>query len=380
MSSVSQRVGVVLGLAVVGVGGVLASSMPPPVPARKPAVSLPETGTLVFEKTEIDFGEISDEKAIEMEIPFTNTGDQPVTIRRMHAHCGCTTPELEKKTYQPGESGAIKVIFDPHRRYGAQAKKVTVYTDDPVLPIKNLMVRGYVRAIAYVEPFLTNFGEVGKGETSRKITYVIGEREDFEITEIVSSNPEILSAKVIGSEPINKDGVRMIKHTIQIDLLGAKKAGRYAEHLTLKTNDPRRPEVDANVLVRVPSELKLAWAMVRVGKLAVGDSFEQEMVIGHVNKKPFKIVSVEPEGDMLEAEFTWTEADEAAIAHTIVVKGRAVKGGGVISDRIIVTTDLEDEPPMTINYKGRVIDPTKDERASGSPAAGGSKDVDRVDD
>lgn len=377
MGSLSERVGVVLGLAVVGVGGVLASSMPPPVPARKPAVTLPESGALVFEKTEHDFGEISDQKAIEMEMPFTNTGDRAITIRRMHAHCGCTTPELDKKTYQPGESGSIKVIFDPHRRYGTQAKKVTVYTDDPVLPIKHLTIRGYVRAFAYIEPFLTNFGQVGKGETMRKVTYLIGEKEDFEITEIVSSNPDILGAKVIGSAPIDKDGIPMIKYTIQVDLLGANRSGRYAEQLTFKTNDPRRPEVEANVMVVVPSELKMAWAMVRVGKLAVGDSFEEEMVIGHIKKKPFEIVSIESESKMLELEFEWETPEDPEQPHTIVIKGSAVKGGGMITDRIIVTTNLEDEEPMNISFKGRVIDPTKSEPA---PKAFGAEEVKAIED
>jgi len=378
MGRLSERVGLILGLIVVGVGGALASSIPPPVPERKPAVTLPESGTLVFEKTEVDFGEISDEGPIEMQLPFTNTGTQAITIRRMHSHCGCTTPELDKKIYQAGESGSITVVFDPNRRYGRQAKKVTVYTDDPILPIKNLMIRGYVRAISYVEPFLTNFGEADKDETSSKVLYVLGEMEGFEITEVLSSKPELVVGEVVGSAPVSKDGLKMVRYTIRADLLGGKTSGRYIEQLTMKTNDPRRPEIQANVMVRVPSELKLGWAMVRVGKLAVGDLIEEEIVLGHVGKAPFKIESITSESRMLDLEFEWTEPEDPELPHKIVMKGSAIKGGGSILDKVIITTDLADEEPMTVAFRGLVAAPAKTavESSTPEPEAQGVVEID----
>ncbi len=379
MGRMSERVGFVLGLAVVGVGGLLGGELPPVMPDRKPAAAAaPKTGALVFEKTEISFDDITDEKPVEMMFPFTNTGDQAITIRRMTAHCGCTTPELEKKTYEAGESGAIKVIFDPHRRYGKQAKQVTVYTDDPVRPIKILMVRGYVRAIVYVEPFLTNFGQVSKGETGSKVMYVIGEKEGFEITEIVSTNPEVIGAEIVGSTPVDKDGLEMVKYTIRVDLLGAKRSGRYAEQLVFKTNDPRRPEIDANVLVRVPSELMLGRPMVRVGKIAVGDSFEKEMLLKHERDVPFKILKIESESKLLDLAFEWDNPEDPGQAHTIVVKGSAVAGGGAIPDKIIVTTDLDDEEPVTMHFKGIVVDPAKAKKraeAAGKRSTGGVVEI-----
>lgn len=57
---------------------------------------------------------------------FTNTGEEPVTITRMTSSCGCTVPELEKRTYAPGEGGEITALFTFGSREGRQLKRITV--------------------------------------------------------------------------------------------------------------------------------------------------------------------------------------------------------------------------------------------------------------
>ncbi|MFO7724591.1 MAG: DUF1573 domain-containing protein [Oceanipulchritudo sp.] len=57
---------------------------------------------------------------------FTNTGEEPVTITRMTSSCGCTVPELEKRTYAPGEGGEITAVFTFGSREGRQEKRITV--------------------------------------------------------------------------------------------------------------------------------------------------------------------------------------------------------------------------------------------------------------
>jgi hypothetical protein len=61
---------------------------------------------------------------------FTNTGDKPITIVELKPNCGCITGKVEKKTYAPGESGAVQVIFNLQGRLGAQLKGLTVITDE----------------------------------------------------------------------------------------------------------------------------------------------------------------------------------------------------------------------------------------------------------
>ncbi|HEX9786077.1 MAG TPA: DUF1573 domain-containing protein [Opitutaceae bacterium] len=62
---------------------------------------------------------------------FTNTGNAPATISDVKTSCGCTVPELTKRTYAPGESGELGAIFKFNALVGRQTKTITVTTDEP---------------------------------------------------------------------------------------------------------------------------------------------------------------------------------------------------------------------------------------------------------
>ncbi len=72
---------------------------------------------------------VVDEKA-EFEFNFTNTGTTSVTITSTRGSCGCTTARLDKKTFEPGESGKIKATFVFGDRAGKQLKRITVHTKE----------------------------------------------------------------------------------------------------------------------------------------------------------------------------------------------------------------------------------------------------------
>ena len=201
------------------------------------------------------------------------------------------------------------------------------------------------------------------------------------ITETGASAPDLLGAEIIGSAPVDKDGVEMQRWTIRVDLLGAKRSGRFSEQIELVTNDPRRPSLDLNVLLRVPSDLKLGWPMVRVGGLTLGDSIEEEILLGHVEGEPFTIESVESESKNLDLTFEWFAPEKPEDPHRILIRGKAVKGGGAIQDRIVITTNLEDEEPVTVAFRGRVADPNaQNKSATRAEPVRGTDDVVQVED
>jgi hypothetical protein len=49
--------------------------------------------------------------SVTAEFRFKNTGNAPVTIVGVDTSCGCTTAELGKKVYEPGESGSISATM-----------------------------------------------------------------------------------------------------------------------------------------------------------------------------------------------------------------------------------------------------------------------------
>ncbi len=61
---------------------------------------------------------------------FENTGSEPVTIRKVHTTCGCTTAKLAKMTYRPGERGELATVFKYGFARGPLRKLLSVETED----------------------------------------------------------------------------------------------------------------------------------------------------------------------------------------------------------------------------------------------------------
>lgn len=62
---------------------------------------------------------------------FRNDSSAPVTITHAVPSCDCTTIDLAKKTYAPGEGGFLVARFDPTGRSGTVNRTINVVTDEP---------------------------------------------------------------------------------------------------------------------------------------------------------------------------------------------------------------------------------------------------------
>jgi hypothetical protein len=82
--------------------------------------------TMEFEESEWDFGKITDGDKVRHVFKFTNTGDEPLTIKNAKGSCGCTVPEWPKEPIAPGEQGEINVEFNSKKKPGKQTKRVTI--------------------------------------------------------------------------------------------------------------------------------------------------------------------------------------------------------------------------------------------------------------
>lgn len=109
-------------------------------------------GEIQWESTTIQHQAQPGDEAAVGEFRFTNVGDQPVTIRSVRTSCGCTTAELQKQVYEPGESGTIVTTFTFGDRVGAQVKHITVGTDDPEHSAYTLSLRVDIPQLLTIEP------------------------------------------------------------------------------------------------------------------------------------------------------------------------------------------------------------------------------------
>lgn len=99
---------------------------------------------LLLEKKSHDFGEIKEGEVVKTNFVFTNTGRSPLNIRETKANCGCTVSRPDKDTLEPGESSKITVSFNSRGRRGKQIKSITIFSNDPTAPTKQLTITATV--------------------------------------------------------------------------------------------------------------------------------------------------------------------------------------------------------------------------------------------
>lgn len=133
-----------------------------------PALALAKPA-LKFKNTTFDFGEVSSGKTIDIAFEFENAGDQLLVIRNIVPACGCTTAELPKKDYKPGERGVIQGKFNTSGYRGKIIKTITVTSNDNAAPEVRLAVSGTVVvkdfAQADAKPDHIQFGAVKAGKS-----------------------------------------------------------------------------------------------------------------------------------------------------------------------------------------------------------------------
>jgi hypothetical protein len=75
----------------------------------------------------IDAGEVKAGPVLTRRFAFVNAGAEPLTVTDLKAGCGCATPTLAKRTYQPGERGELTLAVNTlSQAAGPQRWAVTV--------------------------------------------------------------------------------------------------------------------------------------------------------------------------------------------------------------------------------------------------------------
>ncbi|HYD84270.1 MAG TPA: DUF1573 domain-containing protein [Opitutus sp.] len=91
---------------------------------------------LSWARTHLDAAIHASAGPTEFRYAFRNDGDTDVTLIDVQPSCGCTTGKSAKKTYRPGESGELVVIFTPDAPDRTQRSEIKVTTSDaPERPV-----------------------------------------------------------------------------------------------------------------------------------------------------------------------------------------------------------------------------------------------------
>ncbi|UCH13627.1 MAG: DUF1573 domain-containing protein [Bacteroidales bacterium] len=227
--------------------------------------------TIKFDKEIHDFGEININGGdVIHEFTFVNTGNMPIIINNVKATCGCTTPEWTKEPVIPGQTGSIKVSFNPKGRPGPFSKSITissnaerqkivlkitgtVKTDGGDTTIEGLVARikrEYKFAIGDIR--LKNshvaFNEMVKGNTKSKLVKVANASMDNPVKMSFQDVPEFLTINFKPEilQPAEEGVIEVIYHSALKD-----DWDRVIDRLYLKVND----EIPKNNMITVTATI-----------------------------------------------------------------------------------------------------------------------------
>lgn len=224
-----------------------------------PCLVFGQKAKIEFQETSFDFGTISeaDGKAVHV-FNFKNTGNTPLILTNVRAGCGCTTPEWDHQPIAPGESGNIKVSFDPRNRPGSFTKSIAV-NSNASNSVVSLTIRGnvsrkpdgpydkYKYQVGTVKIFNNNInlGNIKDSQQpERKLAIVNTGSQPATIT---ATSPSPAINVTVPSSPLQKGEIKSI--VIKYDAAKKNDWGFVTDHIDVLVNEQEKGtlNVTANI-------------------------------------------------------------------------------------------------------------------------------------
>ncbi|MEM1183803.1 MAG: DUF1573 domain-containing protein [Planctomycetota bacterium] len=348
-----------------------AVALPPPLPEIGSGFAAPQSkAKITFDLTNHDFGLVWDHEQASIKFPFKNVGEENLIIMDMKSTCGCTVPALEKTEYAPGEGGEITVIFNPKGRNGINQRTVTITTNDPAGP-QRLSIRAEVKPVLRVETQFVRF-HTEKGGTAVEKVSVSGRGEAFDATYGSSAPAGLATVSKTGSEVYELNGETWRRVDFDVTTVSSAPVGRSQTVLTFETTDSRRDTFTVQAILDVKGDLEVKPQRVSLGRITIGEMFEKQFTVASRSASDFKITKIDVIGDLYgKMTFDWAPVDpKNPDAFRVTLKGAPDKEQRQ-SGKIVVHTNVVDEPEIDIAYYGWVPAQARAPQPPARPAVAG---------
>jgi hypothetical protein len=104
-----------------------------------------QVAKLGISDTEVNLGNINSNSRVTKSVTLSNLGLEPLDIRKISTNCDCLEIDLENKTLFPEETAKLAFTFDPKGRKGIDHKHITIFSTDPLHPVRTIVVRSSIK-------------------------------------------------------------------------------------------------------------------------------------------------------------------------------------------------------------------------------------------
>ncbi len=305
-------------------------------------------GTLHFEKSTHDFGEVFRGSQLTQTFRFVNKGPGPLTIQGVHAACNCTAVEVDRgRRYEPGQSGTIEVTLDTSDFVGNLVKTVTVISNERLLPDRTLTIRARVKSEIFADPPLLDFASIKpKTGESRTVRIRSAPGQQLEIKGL-DFNDKVLTAQVTR----DKDD-----WILTAQLLPEVAPGFLKDSIVVRNNSQHLPKLTIPVRGQVMSNFELAPSYLEFGSLGTTEGAQRTVTLR--GSDTYKIVSmrgdmqingqkVDQVASLLKLESVPPQNDLQQI--NVELKNASTRAGSVRGKIYIETTDPV-QPELSVDF------------------------------
>ena len=114
------------------------------------------------------------DRQVETKFDFRNVGNEAVAITKVVTSCGCTTAQLAKTRYAPGESGSIKAIFVVGDRVGEYTATIDLYVDGGTAPADTLKMHFKIPEVVRLTPRTLTWKRGGEPTPQKVLVWAVG--------------------------------------------------------------------------------------------------------------------------------------------------------------------------------------------------------------
>ncbi len=147
---------------------------------------------MVFETSSHDFNKIKEDGGkVEYTFVFKNMGSEPVIINKVKSTCGCTTPDWSKEPVAPGNTGKIRVVYNPLNRPGKFYKTVTITSNAENSPV-TLKISGEVlpKTVSVEETYRYQTGPVRMKKNNAHFKDIYQNETRMQKIELINTSKE----------------------------------------------------------------------------------------------------------------------------------------------------------------------------------------------
>ena len=318
--------------------------------AGAPTARAQDWAKAMLNHTTHDFGVVATGAKVEHRFIVENLYEEDANIKSVTSSCGCSIPQVNRKSLKTWEKAEILVTLDTRGFRGPKDATITVDFDKPYSAEVQLHVHAYIRTDIVVQPGAVTFGSVVQGEQAKQVVSInYAGRDDWRLAKLECANPAIHASAI---ETHRSAG--LVTYSMAVTLKPNAPPGYFRDQLLLVTNDydVRAARVPVTVEGLVISALSVQPSSLLMGVVQPGRPVTRNLVLQ--GRAPFRILAVHPS----DGRFQCKSSNDSKRVHVLPVTFVATEteaAAGTVNGKLRIETDLSGATAVEVGVSVQVM-------------------------